>query len=113
MGNCLKCGNKTKGSAVFCDDCQAVMAKYPVKPGAVAYLLPRPKRTERKPVEPQEAVIKAKLAKLRRTIRWLTVLSIILSLLVLATTYMLIQETMKEEKKDPPIGKNYTTTHTP
>lgn len=113
MGNCLKCGNKTQGSAVFCDECQAVMDQHPIKPGAVAYLLPRPKRTNRKPVESQEAAMKAKIVRMRRSIRWLTILCVILSVLSLASTYMLIKETLKEEKKEPPIGKNYTTTHTP
>ena len=110
MGNCLKCGNKTTGSAVFCEDCQAVMEAYPVKPGAVAYLLPRPKCAVHKPAESQEAVDKAKIVSQRRMIRWLSAFTIILSLLVMGMTYILIQATTKEETKEPPIGRNYTTT---
>ena len=36
--DCLKCGKETEEKNVFCADCLAVMARYPVKPGTPVQL---------------------------------------------------------------------------
>ena len=45
---CMKCGKRTGKTQVFCDECLAVMEKYPVKPD-VAIQLPK-----RKPLDPDK-----------------------------------------------------------
>ena len=113
MGNCLKCGNAITEKAAFCDQCVQVMEQYPVKPGSIAHLLPRPQRPERKtPDTYRESIEKTKLKGMRRTIRWLVALTLILSALLLLTAGMLLHS-IDEPPEAPAIGRNYTTTKTP
>ena len=113
MGNCLKCGKETAEKAAFCDHCLTVMDKYPIKEGTVAHLLPRPKRAEYKPPEPfREAASQAQLQQTRHTLRWLMVLTVILSALLLLTSGILLQS-FEEQPEAPAIGRNYTTTQQP
>jgi hypothetical protein len=112
MAGCLKCGKEVQGKAAFCDECLAVMNQYPVKPGTVAHLLPRPKPVEYKPQESyREAAYKQQLQTLQRTNRWLVVLTVILSVLLLTMAGLLLHAT-QDTPEAPPIGKNYTTTTT-
>jgi len=113
MGNCLKCGSKTTGVAVFCDQCLTVMDDYPVKPGTVVHLQPRPQRPERKVQEPyRETVDKALLNQAKIAIRWLIALTLVLSALLLAAAGALFQS-ISDSPEVPAIGKNYTTTQQP
>ena len=112
MGQCLKCGKDTSETAAFCEACVTDMEQYPVKPGAVAHLIPRPKRPEYKPPETyREAANRAQLQQAKRTVRWLMILTVILSALLLTSAWMLLQS-LEETPTAPPIGKNYTTTQT-
>lgn len=113
MGNCLKCGSAVKDKAAFCDQCLQVMEQYPIKPGSVAHLQPRPQRPERKSPELyRETVDKQQLLHAKRSIRWLIALTLILSALLLTTTGILLQ-TLESKPEAPAIGKNYTTTQQP
>lgn len=110
METCLKCGSKIKEDAAFCDDCLTVMDQYPVKPGTVALLQSRPQRPERKvPENYRETVSKAQLAQANKTIRLLTILTLILSALLLTAVGFLI-ESIIEPPEAPAIGRNYTST---
>ena len=110
MANCLKCGKEAQEKAAFCDECLAVMSRYPVKPGTVARLLPRPQRAKHKNQDTyQETAQKAQLKHLKGTVRWLVVLTVILSVLLVAMAGVLLHS-MQEPPEAPPIGKNYTTT---
>ena len=110
MASCLRCGKEVEGKATFCGECLEVMSKTPVKPGSVAMILPRPKHQEYTPQDdPRDSATRAQLKTLRSTIRWLVVLTVILSLLLLATTGMLLHS-MQDQPEVQPIGKNYTTT---
>ena len=44
--HCMKCGRDLEPGQVFCEECQAEMKKYPVKPGTVVQL---PRRREEAP----------------------------------------------------------------
>ena len=111
MGNCLKCGNKIDDRAAFCDDCLAILEQYPVKPGTVAHIQPRPQYVERKVSEDyREKVDKVQLAQANKTIRLLVVLTLILSALLLTAIGFLL-ESLTEQPEPPAIGRNYTTTH--
>ena len=110
---CLKCGKETTDTTAFCEACITDMEQYPVKPGTVALLLSRPSRPEYKAPGPyRETVAKAQLQQSKRTVRWLTLLTIILSALLMLSAWMLLQS-LDQKPEVPPIGKNYTTTHQP
>lgn len=109
MAGCLKCGKEVAEGAVFCEECLAVMHRYPVKTGAVAVIQDRPaQRNYILPEDPQDTEVKARLHTLQTTVRWLIVLTVILSALLLTMTGMLLHSTQSEPEKLP-IGKNYTT----
>ena len=110
MASCLRCGKEVGEKSAFCDHCQESMHTQPVEPDDVAVILPRPKRQEYNPQDNhQDAALVARLSTLRGTVRWLVVLTVILSLLLLAVTGMLLHS-MQEQPDKQPIGKNYTTT---
>ena len=89
MGQCLKCGKETAEKAIFCQQCQDDMGKYPVKPGTVIHLPKRQNAPEKKLEQYNEA----------------------LSILLTVTAFMLLR-TLSQEKPVPPIGRNYTTIDT-
>ena len=113
MGQCLKCGNQVTEKAAFCDRCIEVMDQYPVKPGTVIHLQPRPQRPERKnPESFKETVDKQLLVRAKRSNRWLVALTVIMAALLVATTLMLV-ESLEEIPEAPAIGRNYSTTKQP
>ena len=112
MAKCLKCGIEIKERSAFCPKCLAVLDAYPVKPGTVVHLLPRPKRTELKADAFQESEEKARLAVMRRRVRWLVAVTLVLSALLLLSTGLLAESIMSKPET-PPIGRNYTTTQRP
>ena len=89
--NCMKCGRQLKDEQVFCPDCLAVMAEYPVKPGTPIQLpnhsetpVTPQKHTRRKIRKPEEQI-----ARLRTTVRWLT-LALLVVLLAFAVTALIL-----------------------
>ena len=64
---CLRCGRDTGNEEVFCQDCQNLMEKYPIKPGT-AIQLPRrdtyaaqKKQNRRRSLSLEEQVIQQKV----------------------------------------------------
>jgi len=105
---CMKCGREIEENHVFCEECLAVMAKYPVKPGTTVLL---PKRREiplikravprRKTVTPEDQI-----RKLRRVVRTTFVLWVVTLLLFLAALYPAVLYIMEENHFD--LGQNYS-----
>ncbi len=106
--NCMKCGREIALGQVFCKDCLADMADYPVKPGTPVILpVQEPKsvnrRSSRKPRKPEE-----QLSALR-TIA--TVLSLLL--IAVALTFGFITQSLLNKLEEVPeestSGQNYST----
>lgn len=104
MRQCLKCGKKITGKAVFCDNCESTMRTCPVNPGTVIHILPRPgkKQLKHKNITKEE-----QLDRSRKVIKWLLSLVALLSVLLIATAVMLLRE-MEEETPSGPSGREYT-----
>ena len=106
---CLKCGKKTTDSQVFCQECQEVMQKYPVKPGTAIQLPKRqPHPVEKKSPKFREPTAGEQLAQLHKLIRWLVAIITVLSILLILVAGILIQK-LNKEQHDNLIGRNYTT----
>lgn len=109
MGQCLKCGKKAEEQAVFCSECLAVMAQYPVKPGTVVHL---PRRQPRQDTQANsdfdEQAHAAQFARHRGLIRGLTAVIAGLSVLLVITAVLLIH-TLDQQRSVSVIGRNYTT----
>jgi len=109
---CIKCGRDLKDSDTFCENCQEIMVRYPVKPGTVIVLpkhrepgFSRRSQTRRKPLSPQ-----AKARKQRRR-RIIGIVLVILGLLLsFAAGYLTAWYTPRENKLLP--GQNYSTMDT-
>lgn len=109
--NCLKCGREVPFGQVFCEDCQAEMANYPVKPDTVVQLPPQPRQPERakhparrRPALPPEEQEK----RTARRCRWLAVG--LAAALVLAGTLAFANCKLLEKMSGmSPLGKNYST----
>jgi len=105
---CMKCGREMEEEHVFCNQCLAVMEKYPVKPGTAVQL---PKRREmpfvkrpaprRKALAPEEMV-----RKLRRALRTMLVIWVITFLLFCAALYPAVLYIM--EGTHFSLGQNYS-----
>lgn len=106
---CLKCGKKTEGRQVFCEDCLDVMQAYPVKPGIPVHLPKREHRAaEKKAPVQRESTAAEQLQQLRRAMRWLLGVVAVLAVMLLFTAGMLIH-TLEQESANSNIGRNYTT----
>ena len=105
---CMKCGREIEENQVFCPDCLAGMAKYPVKQGT-AVVLPRRREAafvkrvvpRRKTVTPEEQV-----RKLRRSLRTMVVVWLITLGLFIASLYPTISYFLEENHFLP--GQNYS-----
>lgn len=108
--NCMKCGREIALGQVFCKDCLADMATYPIKPDTPVNLPAQPditasrrSRPARKPRKPEEQV-----SILRRAVLGLVLALLLVSLAFAVTTYMLTQKLEQKEATAPP-GQNYST----
>ena len=105
---CLKCGRNTVDDHVFCNDCLAVMDRYPVKPGTPVHLprhafIPGGKKpTPRKRIITQEEQIE----RLRKRLRRSRVIGLVLLVTLCLAAVMLVREFAGEDI--PAIGQNYT-----
>ena len=110
--NCMKCGRETGETQIFCDECLADMAKYPVKPGTVVQLPARlkdvpVKKSGRRPQIPLEEQIKV----LKKRVFVLGVMFVLTFSLLVAATGFLIWRMGEEDVKILP-GQNYTAEET-
>lgn len=89
---CLKCGEATRESHVFCDACIEAMQQYPVAQDT-AIQLPRREAvpTERKTIPLRESTPKQQVARLRAVVKALLIIIIILSVLLCLMSAFLIQ----------------------
>lgn len=108
--NCMKCGRNVEDGQLFCPECLAVMAKYPVKPG-IAIQLPQRKTSptlkkghpkRRQPPKPEE-----KIRSMKKWLRSIMILWFITLALLAATIYPTVEYFMG--KAFPVRGQNYTT----
>ena len=104
--NCMKCGRDTTGEHVFCDRCQSVMDRYPVKPGTAVHL-PKRDDTPRKPAPRKRTVPpEEQIQNLRRMLRRSRLFGIILLVALTLAALLLLREFAGDET--PIIGQNYT-----
>ena len=106
--SCLKCGRDTNNDRFFCDECIASMKDYPVKPGTPVYLPPisREPAVKRVPHRPLPPNPEEQVAKLRKSNRRLRILSVLLTLLLALSCFLLFRWYQGDE---PPItGRNYS-----
>lgn len=108
--NCIKCGREIALGQVFCKECLADMANYPVKPGTPvqlpsqpAAILPRRDRSPRKPRKPEEQINTLK--------KWLIALSVSLFTVILAAsvTIAILSHKLDEANSNTIPGQNYST----
>lgn len=95
--NCMKCGRENTTGGVFCEQCQAVMEKYPVKPNIVVQLPHssashnRGVRAVRRTLTPEEQI--RLLKKQSRRLRlWLFVTTVMMLLASALAVYGLLDE---------------------
>lgn len=111
--NCMKCGKKTEGTDVFCGECLADMARYPVKPGTTVQLPVRREVAERKtPRVKKERPLEEQIASLHKLVQMLVILSACLATTLAVTVGVLVYtlvESVEPEPQQMPTGRNYST----
>ena len=104
--NCIKCGRETLGEQVFCQECQMVMAKYPVKPGTAVKLPERRETTSFRRTPKRRAVnLEEQVKVLKKRTLHLTIGLILALLMIAAMIYPSISYLMEDHHKP---GQNYT-----
>ncbi len=92
--NCLNCNRETVGTDVFCDACKEVMEAYPVKKGTPVVIPVQPS-----PVVPKKqrlsrfASAEDQLAAAQRSVKRLSFVVILLSLLLIAAAVLICVST--------------------
>lgn len=109
---CMKCGKKTGEHQVFCDDCLAAMAAYPVRPDTIVQLPSRPV-TPAKKSAPRKKILspEAQLSRSRKTVKRLST-ALACALLALCLTVSFLVHIVQERNDQDSIGKNYSTMNT-
>lgn len=105
--NCMKCGVEIEAGQVFCQDCLAEMANYPVKPGT-AVQLPRTQEglPSKKPVHRRAPSAEEQVKSLKKLLRVLTVGWLITLALLAALVYPAIAHLMEDDFLP---GQNYSS----
>ena len=103
--NCVKCGKDTTENNVFCPECLAQMADYPVKPGTPVQIpihnpVRRPSTRKFRAPEPEVVIRRQK-----KIIRLLAVGVTVLFIAWALTTAMVVRMLLEEE--GTPIGQNF------
>lgn len=108
--SCLKCGKQTDEKQAFCNECLALMEKYPVKPGIAIHLPHRDSAPQEKKsaVRHREPTAAEQVERLRKAVRWLLGMIAVLSVLLLLTAGMLLH-VLDKSPVSGNIGRNYTT----
>lgn len=93
---CLKCGQETGVSSVFCDDCLEKMTEYPVKPDIAIQLPHRIADTEdKKSVRKKKQLTTAQLLKKsQQRVLWLSAAVIFLIFSLVITLSLLVYALM-------------------
>ena len=102
----MKCGREIPEGA-FCEECLAVMEKYPVKPNTVVQIPNRDLAIQsRKPRRRKELTEKEKLIRYEHRVQVLTWINGILAVLLAGALVLCLLEYRKT--LGPPTGQNYT-----
>ena len=112
--NCLKCGRKIENSGVFCDECLAIMEKYPVKQN-VALQLPRRKEEasgKKSSKKKHQLPLEDQVRHQKRMIRHLVLLVCVLFTAICLLMGWLIFEVLEPNATEDNTGKNYSTVET-
>ncbi len=106
MMQCLRCGREILEGQVFCNDCQKVMERHPVKPHTVVNI---PQRSIRdRNLAPKTPRLDDNTELLKRRVRQLRLLvAMLLAFLIFCTGW--ITWTELRQSKRPAIGQNYTS----
>ncbi len=106
--NCIKCGRETTLEQVFCDNCQAEMEKYPVRPGTVVQLPNRKESAPRRSAPPKRrsAPLEDQVRILKTQVRNLTIGFFIAAMLAALLAGPALKYLMHDHFE---IGQNYTT----
>ena len=103
----MKCGREIPEGA-FCEECLAVMEKYPVKPNTVVQIPNRDLAIQsRKPRRRKELTEKEKLIRYEHRVQVLTWINGILAVLLAGALVLCLLEYRKT--LGPPTGQNYST----
>lgn len=111
--NCLRCGVQTENEQVFCDNCRAVMAENPVKPGTPIHIPqrsdpePEKKQPRRRGLSPKKTV-----QQMRRLLRWLIALVAFLTAVICVLVGILLFHMNSAPSTPSDIGRNYNTVNT-
>ena len=113
---CMKCGREIPAEQVFCDNCLALMEKYPVKPDAAIHLPLRKEASaakkpsgRRRQLPPEEQIL-----LLRKRNRRLRLTVVILSIVLAATVAgVVLLQLRPDVPASLPMGRNYTIDPTP
>lgn len=110
--NCMKCGRENDTGGVFCEKCQAVMEKYPVKPNIVVQL-PHSNASQNRTVRPVRRVLtpEEQIRLLRRQRRHLRFWLFITTVVMLLASALAVYGLMDEEFQFLP-GQNYSVEET-
>lgn len=109
--HCMKCGQESEGSQVFCRNCLAEMEKYPVKPGTPVYIPSRSHAIRKAPRHIPTAEPEEQLHRLRGRLRWLTA-CLIMSLMALAAAAALILYLYRQPDDPFTTGQDYSVSDT-
>lgn len=103
---CMKCGRETAEEEVFCEECLAEAAEYPIDPNAVV-IIPRRDAAEpvKKTVRRRTVPLDEQVKSLKKRVRWLTVSLILCIALLLGAVYPVIGFFTSERYRP---GQNYT-----
>ena len=108
--NCLKCGTEIAEDQVFCADCLAVMAKYPVKPNVAIQLphqrqpLPQKKAHQKRRQAPRP---EEKVESMKKWLRFLLAMWILTLALLIAALFPTMEYFQGNTFLLP--GQNYNT----
>lgn len=105
--NCLKCGRETQEKEVFCPDCLAQMAAYPVKQDTAVVLpqrKPKDRRGSQRKMPKTEELILQLHQKVKRL--WITVIILAIAFTAAAGSLAVM---LYQEWNEPEMGSNYST----
>ena len=104
---CMKCGRDLEPGQVFCQDCLADMAKYPVKPGTVVTLPRRQEETVKRAPRKKTLPLDEQVRRLRKRNRNLLLIVVVLALLLGIVSFFFVREILEEDHYRP--GQNYSS----
>lgn len=108
---CLRCGRECPDGQAFCADCLETSKAYPIKPGTAVQLPDRQKYLESRPyVRRRIVTAEEQVVQLRKSVRFLAIAVVILSLVLGITAALLLQSLQKPNDTMPGnLGRNYTS----